>query len=259
MWEHNFPDEPVEPPDRGEVLEGPGSRLERLLDQQRQFISDASHELCTPVAGLRAQLEEAQLHPDQTDLISLLDSALRDVNRLQGIVTDLLMLARLKAGVPVERELVDLAELVQTELCARGGRRVVRLRLDPGVTVDAVRTLITRVFTSLIDNALKYAGSTVWIQVRLYGGEAELTVADDGEGIAEADRERVFEPFTRLDSARSRDRGGTGLGLTIARDIARSHQGTLDVEACTSGGACFVLRLPHVAAGPAALAPRRIP
>ncbi|WP_424531319.1 sensor histidine kinase [Sphaerisporangium viridialbum] len=229
------------------------SRLERLLDQQRQFIADASHELCTPVAGLRAQLEEAQLHPDQTDLISLLDRALGDVNRLQQIVTDLLVLARLKTGEPVERERVDLGELVQTQLHPERFRRAVRLRLDPQVTVEAVRGQLARVFAGLMDNAERYARSTVQIQVRLDGEVAELTVADDGEGIAEADRERVFEPFTRLDTARSRDRGGAGLGLTIARDIAQAHHGTLTVEESSSGGARFVLRLPHTDEEPPAI------
>ncbi|MFC4585228.1 sensor histidine kinase [Sphaerisporangium corydalis] len=219
-------------------------RLERMLEQQRQFITDASHELCTPVAGLRAQLEEAQLHPEQTDLISLLGSALRDVNRLQEIVADLLLLARLKAGMPAEREPVDLGELVQAQLCAQTYHREVRLRLDPQVIVEAVRPHIARVISSLVDNALRWATSTVRIQVRLDDRSAELIVTDDGEGIVEADRERVFEPFTRLDSARSRDRGGSGLGLAIARDIALYHDGTLRVESSCCGGARFVLRLP---------------
>ncbi|MEU8270892.1 ATP-binding protein [Sphaerisporangium sp. NPDC049002] len=241
----------METPDgrRGDITYGE-SRLERLLDQQRQFITDASHELCTPVAGLRAQLEEAQLHPDETDLIGLLDRALGDVNRLQQIVTDLLLLARLKAGVPVDREPVDLGELVQAQLHPNRFPRTVRLRLDPRVTVDAVRAQIARLIAGLMDNAQRYATSTVQIQVRLDGGAAELTVADDGDGIPEADRERIFEPFTRLDTARSRDRGGAGLGLTIARDIAWSHGGTLTVEESSAGGARFVLRIPHAQDGP---------
>ncbi|MEV7969699.1 HAMP domain-containing sensor histidine kinase [Sphaerisporangium sp. NPDC088356] len=228
---------------REDIADGAG-RLERLLDQQRRLIADASHELCTPVAGLRAQLEEAQLHPDDTDLISLLNRALGDVNRLQQIVTDLLLLARLRAGEPVEREPVDLGELVQAQLHPRRFRRMVRLRLDPRVTVEVVRTQIARVITSLMANAERYACSMVQVQVCLDGGAAVLTVADDGEGVAEADRERIFEPFTRLDPARSRGRGGAGLGLTIARDIAMSHDGTLTVEESCTGGARFVLRLP---------------
>ncbi|RCG17264.1 sensor histidine kinase [Sphaerisporangium album] len=220
-------------------------RPEPLLEQQRQFIADASHELCTPVAGLRAQLEEAQMHPDETDLPTLLKSALRDVDRLQAIVTDLLLLARLKGQV-AEREPVDLAELVRWQLSAREDRRAARMAADPGVTVSCVPHQIARLVNALLDNADRHATGTVWIEVRGNGTSAELVVADDGAGITGADRERVFEPFARLDSARSRDRGGTGLGLAIARDIAHAHQGTLDVEDSPGGGACFVLRLPTV-------------
>ncbi|MEV6984938.1 HAMP domain-containing sensor histidine kinase [Sphaerisporangium sp. NPDC051017] len=213
-----------------------------LLQQQRQFIADASHELCTPVAGLRAQLEEAQMHPDETDLPTLLASALRDVDRLQAIVTDLLLLARLKGQV-AERETVDLAELVRWQLSARDERHIARLTAAPGVTVSCVPHQIARLVNALLDNAHRHAADTVWIEVRGNGTSAELIVADDGAGITPTDRERVFEPFARLDSARSRDLGGTGLGLAIARDIAHAHQGTLDVED-SEGGACFVLRLP---------------
>ncbi|GII81432.1 hypothetical protein Sru01_64140 [Sphaerisporangium rufum] len=221
--------------------------LECLFDQQRQFIADASHELFTPVAGLRAQLEEAQLHPDQTDLVSLLDDALRDVSRLQSIVTDLLLLARLRAGTQVAAEPVDLGELVQSRLCARGDRHRVQLRLDPDVWVQGQRPQLERLLDGLLDNAQRHAEHTVRLEVRRQGPAAELVVANDGEAIALADRERIFEPFTRLDTARSRDRGGTGLGLAIARDIAQAHHGTLGVEDRPVAPTAFVLRLPFSA------------
>jgi signal transduction histidine kinase len=133
---------------------------------------------------------------------------------------------------------------VRTELARHEARPGVRLALMPGVTIDAVHTQIGRVATNLLDNAQRHAKSTVLVEVRRRGDHAELVVDDDGEGIAEEDRERVFERFTRLDAARSRDRGGTGLGLAIARDIAQAHGGS--IEACTSplGGARLILRLP---------------
>ncbi|GII63929.1 hypothetical protein Skr01_40140 [Sphaerisporangium krabiense] len=226
-----------------DAVDLPAYRREPLLHQQRRFIADASHELCTPVAGLRAQLEEAQMHPEETDLPTLLASALRDVDRLQAIVTDLLLLARLKGQV-AERETVDLAELAGWQLSARADRNAARLRAEPGVLVSCVPHQVARLINVLLDNAHRHACGTVWVEVRRDGRSAELTVNDDGAGITDVDRERVFEPFARLDTARSRDRGGTGLGLAIARDIAHAHQGTLDVEDAPAGGARFVLRLP---------------
>jgi signal transduction histidine kinase len=246
MCQNNVPYGPLHMPDHGgpEDVRDDRRPPAGALDQQRRFITDASHELCTPVAGLRAQLEEARMHPGQTDLISLLDCALRDVDRLHWIVNDLLLLARLHAGLHVELEPVDLAELVRAQIRSRTDRHPVALRLEPGVTIHAVPIQLARLFTSLLDNAQRHARSMVQIQVRLDGPVAELTVADDGHGISEEDGERVFEPFSRLDSARSRDQGGSGLGLTIARDIAGSHGGTLIVEAASCGGASLVLRLP---------------
>jgi signal transduction histidine kinase len=120
----------------------------------------------------------------------------------------------------------------------------VHLRLDPGVIVNAVRAQISRVLTNLLDNAQRHANHAVWTEVHNCDGRAELSVSDDGEGIAEIDRERIFQRFTRLDAARSRDHGGTGLGLAIAREIADAHCGTLDIEDSSTGGSRFVLRLP---------------
>ncbi|GAA1516301.1 HAMP domain-containing sensor histidine kinase [Sphaerisporangium rubeum] len=231
-------------------LEAARLRTEHALNQQRRFAADASHELRTPVAGIRAQLEEAQLHPEETDLDDLVTRTLRDVDRLQAIITDLLLLARVGASSPELRERSDLAAIVRTELSRHDGRPGVRLALTPGVLIDAIHTQIGRVVTNLLDNAQRHARSTVLVEVRRDGDHAELVVDDDGEGIAEEDRERVFERFTRLDSARSRDRGGTGLGLAIARDVACAHGGTIGVCASPLGGARLILRLPLAAPEP---------
>jgi signal transduction histidine kinase len=220
--------------------------LERELRKKRQFASDASHELRNPLAGLRAELEEAQLHPGQTDLAELIDRALVNVDRLDAIITDLLLLARLEAGLSDGLQRVDLAALVRSEVARRADRVAVRLRLEPGVTVNAVPTQMVRVLTNLLDNAQRHAERTVRIQVGRKGECAELVVADDGDGIAEADRQRIFQRFTRLDAARSRDHEGTGLGLAIASEIAQAHFGTLQVEGPPTRGARLVLRLPLV-------------
>ncbi|MFC4588517.1 sensor histidine kinase [Sphaerisporangium corydalis] len=227
-----------------ERLEHAKERMDRVLAAQRQFTSDASHELRTPVAGLRAQLEEARLHPEDTDLPDLLDRTLGDVDRLQAILTDLLLLAKVGAGPLTQLEDVDLADTVNLAVSRRADRLPVRLRLTPGVVVKAVDTQVTRVLTNLLDNAQRHAKRAVLVEVRREGHWAELIVADDGDGIAEADRERVFERFTRLDASRCRDSGGTGLGLAIVRDIARAHGGSIKVGTSQAGGARFVVRFP---------------
>ncbi|MEV6859500.1 HAMP domain-containing sensor histidine kinase [Streptosporangium subroseum] len=218
--------------------------MDRSLVQQRQFTSDASHELLTPLAGLRAQLEEALLHPDETDLSELLCHALGDVHRLQAIVTDLLLLTQVGSGMPDGLVRVDLAELVRAAVCQRGDELPVQLLLAPGATVNVVETEIHRVLTNLLDNAQRHARRTVLVEVRRNGDRAELVVADDGDGIADTDRERIFERFTRLDTARCRNRGGTGLGLAIVRDVVEAHRGTIEVGESAVGGARFVLFLP---------------
>ncbi|MEU9886381.1 HAMP domain-containing sensor histidine kinase [Sphaerisporangium sp. NPDC051011] len=225
-------------------LENARGRMEEVLAQQRRFASDASHELRTPVAGLRVQLEEARLYPEETDLRELVDHSLRDVGRLQAIISDLLLLARVGGGEPGARDDVDLAESVHMEVSRRKDRLPTQLRLAPGVLVKAVDTQIARVLTNLLDNAQRHAKRLVLVEVRRNSTHAELIVSDDGDGIAEADRERIFERFTRLDAARRRDKGGTGLGLAIVRDIARAHDGTIEAGASHADGARFVLRLP---------------
>lgn len=239
------------PPGEDEVaqlarsINGTLARLERSTEQQRQFASDASHELRTPIAGLRAQLESAQLYPDDTDLESLVESALHDTDRLEAIMTDLLLLARIGSRVDVAKEQIDLADLVREELAERHDKIPVATALAEGVIVEGVRMQLLRLLTNLFDNAQRHAESSVCVEVSLEDGFGVLTVQDDGAGIAEEDRERIFERFTRLDAARSRDAGGTGLGLAIARDVAIAHRGVIRVEDSPIGTR-FVLRLPAV-------------
>ncbi|GAA3409206.1 GAF domain-containing sensor histidine kinase [Streptosporangium vulgare] len=226
-------------------LERVTASLQQALDLQRRFTTDASHELRTPLAGLRVTLEEARLHPDETDLADLMEHALGDVDRLQAIISDLLMLARIGAAPPAALESVDLAVLAKAGTARRtDDPHPARLDLTADVTADAVPEQIRRVLDNLLDNAQRHAARDVLVTVRRAGGMAELSVTDDGPGVPPAEREHIFQRFARLDTARSRDRGGTGLGLAIARDIAHAHHGTLHAEDAPSGGAHFVLRLP---------------
>ncbi|MET8143238.1 HAMP domain-containing sensor histidine kinase [Sphaerisporangium sp. NPDC005288] len=213
---------------------------------RRQFVADASHELRTPVAGLRVELEEALMHPEQTDFHELVIRALRSVDRLESIVDDLLALASVRSGRTEQYEDVDLSDLVRRVLQRRSDRLPVRPRLTPGVIVRVAPLQIVRVINGLLDNAQRHATHGVRVEVHHDGAHAELVVIDDGKGVAKADRERIFEQFRRTDSARGRDQGGAGLGLAIAREIAVAHRGGLEVRETACGGACFTLRLPSL-------------
>jgi signal transduction histidine kinase len=213
-------------------------------DLAQSWFAAAAHELRTPLAGLKAELEEAQLHPGQTDLPRLLDAALRDVDRLEAITADLFLLAQVAGGACVRQQPVDLSAMARAHAVESATGPKVRLRAADPVIVAVEPTLVDRLVANLVDNARRYAKQWMEIEVFRRGSTAELTVSDDGPGIPAPDRERVFERFSRLDSARCRRRGGAGLGLAIARDIARAHHGTLHVEDTAGAGARLVLRLP---------------
>ncbi|MER7845972.1 HAMP domain-containing sensor histidine kinase [Kitasatospora sp. NPDC096077] len=227
-------------------------RLEASGRRQRQFIADASHELRSPLAVLRTQLEVADTHPDPAVRAELVHGALADTDRLQNLATDLL-LARLDAGGAEDRprQRIDLTDLVAGTVLARpSGPHRRTTDLAPGVAVDGIPLWLGRLLTNLLDNAERHAATAVHVRLATDPGRglALLDVEDDGPGIPPADHERVFERFTRLDDARSRDHGGTGLGLPIARDIARHHHGTLTVTP-TPAGARLTAAIP-LAAGP---------
>jgi heavy metal sensor kinase len=220
-------------------------RLEQAGRRQRGFVADAAHELRSPLASMRAQLEVASRHPDRTDWRRLTAGALADTLRLGRMVEDLLALARLdeRPGAMQSRELElgDVAREVADRMPAAGAD--VCLELDGGARVRGDRQALGRVVQNLLDNAVRHASSRVRVSVGLQGGLAVLAVDDDGPGIPAADRERVFERFTRLDDARSREHGGAGLGLAIAREIVRAHGGELTAED-GAPGARLVMRLP---------------
>ncbi|MCT9080752.1 sensor histidine kinase [Streptomyces fulvoviolaceus] len=210
--------------------------LETSVERQRRFVADASHELRSPIASLRTQLEVAAAHPELLDL----DGAVEDTVRLQHLAADLLLLARLDAGERPNDVRFDLAALVGEQADGRAGVTVEAEAVD----VAGSRGQLGRVFANLLDNAQRHTRSAVTVTVRREGDRAVVEVADDGDGVPAGDRERIFERFVRLDAARSRDDGGAGLGLAIARDVAVRHGGTLTVRDAPTGGALFELRLP---------------
>ncbi|MGH8860053.1 MAG: sensor histidine kinase [Jatrophihabitantaceae bacterium] len=213
-------------------------RIESATARQRTFVGDAAHELRSPLASLRVQLEVAQRMGPGTDWPELIDDVLIDVGRLDRLVGDLLALARLdETGDGAARhEPVELGELVESLAGGYDQARVpVAVDAAPGVSVLGDRDGLHRVVVNLVDNAQRYARTEVRIAVSANRSDATLTVIDDGPGLPEGERERVFDRFYRAELSRSRDSGGTGLGLPIVRDIVRAHHGSVHVDARSDG------------------------
>ncbi|MGG2461207.1 sensor histidine kinase [Streptomyces sp. RGM 3693] len=220
--------------------------LEKSVERQRQFVADASHELRSPIASLRTQLEVARAHPHLLEL----DGLIEDTVRLERVASDLLLLARLDAGERPRAGRLDLAELVRDELAHRSGDRLpVAADLpDEPLPVSASHTQLARVLGNLLDNAQRHACSVVRVAVhRGAAGTVALDVTDDGPGVPPADRDRIFTRFIRLDDARTRDEGGAGLGLAIVRDVIHRHGGRIEVGDADGGGARFTVTLPGAA------------
>ncbi|TDB87442.1 HAMP domain-containing sensor histidine kinase [Actinomadura sp. 7K534] len=223
-------------------------RLEKAVARQRGFVTDVSHELRSPLAALRMELELALSAPDDTAPQETMQAILDNTDRLTAVVDDLLALARLEADRNFEREPVDLTELTDQEVLTRPRRTQVTVLSEGSVTVRGGRNELARLLRNLIDNADRHAAREVTVVVRPEPpATAVVEVIDDGNGIPPEHRERVFERFTRLAQGRHRDAGGTGLGLAISRDIAEAHRGTLVLTDRPDGqpGARFVLRLPQ--------------
>lgn len=238
-------------------------RLDDAAAQQRRFIADAAHELRSPLTTLLASLEVALAYPERTDWPAAVTTAARQTRRLQALAEDLLLLARLDARAPTaDRGPVDLAALV-SQLAERQERppdRPVTFTTDTTgpAYVHGKPDDYERLLRNLVDNATRHAASRVQVTVQSEDQQIILSVHDDGLGIPAENAERVFERFVRLDDARSRDRGGTGLGLPIARELAHHHRGTL-VLVPSDTGACFRLRLPPRRLRPRNDAPRLHP
>ena len=219
-------------------------RLEDAATRQRRFVSDASHELRSPVASIRMQLEVALRRPDRTDWAVIAQRVLAEDERLEQAVADLVELARLaEADDTSDFTEVDLDEIVFEE-CARERAVPIDTTRVSGGRVLGRRDALARVVRNLIDNAARHAASKVQVSLRDADGAVELVVADDGPGIPPEDRERVFERFTRLDEGRARDAGGMGLGLAVVRSTVERHHGTVRNEENPPHGARFVVRLP---------------
>ncbi|HEY7133587.1 MAG TPA: HAMP domain-containing sensor histidine kinase [Acidimicrobiia bacterium] len=220
-------------------------RLEESSLRQREFVSDASHELRSPIASIRAAVEVALAHPGRTDWPSVGTQVLSEGGRLEHIVTELLELARteeqLDGPAPSVVELDEIA-VEEIDRVRATTAVVVDGREVSGAQVNGSRPQLGRVVRNLLDNASAYAQSRVEIRLHDDGEHVVLTVDDDGPGIPDRDRARVFERFVRLDDARHR--GGIGLGLAMVHAIVTRHGGTVDAGASPLGGARLTVRLP---------------
>lgn len=203
-------------------------RLQQSSDRQRQFVSDASHELRSPVAAIRATGEVALAHPDSADWPVVVGRILTEDERMEQIVHDLLDLAR-EEETDVPTTTIDLDDIVLDEATrARRNDRVVNTERVSAGRVRGSREQLTRVVRNLLDNAVRHSTATVRVSLAAADGVV-LTVEDDGPGIPVEDRERVFERFTRLDEGRARDAGGLGLGLAMVRTITERHGGHVEI------------------------------
>jgi signal transduction histidine kinase len=223
------------------------ARLEVSSQKQRQFVSDASHELRSPLASIRTNLEVALRNSDTTDWGEVASRVLAEDERMEDTVAELLELARLDeatgpAPIATLPE-VDLDEVVADLTVAPRRVPVDTTRVSAG-RVHGRHDQLARAVRNLVDNAARHASTKVAVALSTDGATVELDVDDDGPGIAPDDRARVFERFTRLDDGRARDAGGLGLGLALVKAIVESHQGTVTVEDSPLGGARLAVRLP---------------
>jgi heavy metal sensor kinase len=239
------------------VLNGLLQRLEESFEQLKRFTSDASHELRTPLASMRS-VGEVGLQKEQAPerYREIIGSMLEEVNRLTQMVNTLLTISRADSGqIELHRTTFSFMELLQEVISLVGvlaeeKRQAIVLSGDENIHIHADRTVLRQAILNLLDNAVKYSpeNSTIRISLlrvnRLSTVLAQLVVQDEGPGIAEEFRERIFDRFYRVDEARSREAGGAGLGLSIVKWAIESHDGEINLEQTATTGCIFQVRLP---------------
>lgn len=232
------------------TFNGMAEHIQRLIDSQRELTRAVSHELRTPVARLRFGMEmlaETDDSEQRFDQLHLLD---QDVEQLNQLIDEILTYAKLEQGTPsLKFDIVELRHLLQRvgqETMALNTGHTIEVRGEEAdVRVEAEMRYLHRILQNLAGNAVRYARSRVRLSGGVRGNSAWVRVEDDGPGVPEKDRERIFEPFSRLDDSRTRASGGYGLGLSIVQRIAFWHGGNMEVgQSPDLGGACFTFRWP---------------
>ncbi|MGH9055300.1 MAG: sensor histidine kinase, partial [Acidimicrobiales bacterium] len=220
-------------------------QLEASSTRERRFVSDASHELRTPIANIRTAIEVALHRPERADWSLVAGEVLAEDARMARLVEELLLLARSDerhlTAAEAPSDLAAVARSVVEERSSAEGP-VITLRAEPAPVLVPLGYL-ERVITNLVDNAIRFASARVDVSIERSGVATTLQVSDDGPGVPEAERGRVFERFVRLDEARARNHGGFGLGLAIVADLCRAYGGSIEVsEAVPGPGAVFTVR-----------------
>ncbi len=222
-------------------------RLESSSLRQRQFVSDLSHELRTPTAVIRAEVEAAMADPGN-DWEATGRSVLTEQFRLSALVDDLILLARLdedrshRPGSPSGHHEIDLDDLVRLEASRGWAHPVDTSRVKP-VRIDGDSRQLGRLVQNLLANADRHTSSIVQVSLQHLDGRVVLRVDDDGQGIPVTEQDRVFDRFTRLDEGRARDAGGSGLGLAIVKEVAQAHGGMALARTSGLGGAQFEVQI----------------
>ncbi len=231
-------------------------RLEKSDQEQRAFIGDVSHELRSPLAGMQAQLEVHQLHPDADLTSQVVSEVLEEVTRMNHLINDMLLLATVeKQRVQTSYEYVSLNEVVSNEIkkIKRNTTLEINFSNIHSVQVIGSERQLARLLRNLLENAARFAEANIRVSLTKTDVGVQLRIDDDGPGIPIAERESVFHRFTRLDESRTRSDGGVGLGLAIVRKIAAIHGATVHIEDNHPGAAFIVdfknaenFRAPHL-------------
>ena len=231
------------------------SQLERQDQTRNQFVSNASHELRTPLTTMKIMLETVMYQPEMPDDLRMefMQDMNHEIDRLTGIVTDLLTLTRMdNRNDKLQLETVDMSAMTEETirlLAQNAEKRHQQLygNVTPGLTMEGDRSKLNQILYNLTENAIKYTPDNGHVLVSLYEDNGNLIwkVKDDGVGIPEEDQAHIFERFYRVDKARSRETGGTGLGLSIVKQLVNMHGGTITVESKAGNGSVFTVVLPR--------------
>lgn len=229
-------------------------QLERLDRSRNQFVSNASHELKTPLATMKILLESLIYQPDMPAELraEFMQDMNHEIDRLTGIITDLLTLTQMDSRrMELHPSMVNLSELAEETLrlltpAAEQRGQALTGYIAPGCNLVADRSKLGQIIYNLTENGLKYTpdGGQVTVTLTTEGRTAVLTVKDNGVGIPQEDQAHIFERFYRVDKARSRETGGTGLGLSIVRQLVTLHKGTITVDSTPGEGSTFTVKLP---------------
>ena len=229
-------------------------KLETLDQSRNQFVSNASHELKTPLATMKIMIESLIYQPDmdkelRTEFMSDINS---EIDRLSAIVSDLLTLVQMDSeNVKLTRENLSIAALVKENAhrlqpIMDQKEQQIALTITDSCDIYADKSKLNQVIYNLMENAVKYTqtGGLIKVSLQRQGKEAKLTVVDNGPGIPKENLPHIFDRFYRVDKARSREKGGTGLGLSIVHQLVLLHGGSIRVESEEGKGAAFIVELP---------------